>query len=203
MARPARTLEELLDVRGQSRPRIDRGRPRISKLAYEPGHRIARGGDVNRQRGPYRHVEAERTNIRLHGQRNSLAAEQRTDLAHHPAHARSGRLERRVVQALRALRSAGAKSECTPTARHRMQRRRGHGDRRGATIPDPDDSRAERDAPRARDQLAEEHGLSYAHVSGMKKPSYPRQSPSVATALIAPRRVSSAMTERPSRWRIP
>src|SRR5262249_4530470 len=44
--------------------------------------------------------------------------------------------------------------------------------------------------------------MSYPHVSGMKKPSWPRRSPSVARPMIASRRVSSGMTDRPIRGRM-
>ncbi len=44
--------------------------------------------------------------------------------------------------------------------------------------------------------------MSYAQVSGMKKPSYPRRSASVARPMMTSRRFSSGMTETPIRGRM-
>jgi hypothetical protein len=111
MATPRRAFAEPLDAVCELRPRIEEGRPGVGQLAREPRHRIAEGGEVDRKRRRRRHVELERAGGRRDGERDALAAEQRADLRDHPTHARHRRLERRVVQAFRELRRAGAEAE--------------------------------------------------------------------------------------------
>src|SRR5437867_680172 len=158
MATPRRALAEPFDAGYELRPRIQEGRPRVGQLTREPRHRIAERGDVDRKRGRRRYVELERAGGRRHCERDALAAEQRTDLRDHPAHARHRRLKRRVVQAFRELRGAGAEAEHEASARHRVQRRRGHRDGRRAAVPDAEDAGPERDSRRARRRLGEQHG---------------------------------------------
>jgi len=100
------------------------------------------------------------------GPRSSAA-----NLRNHSAHfAAPGGSNGRVVQTFRELRGAGAEAEHEASARDRVQCRRGHRDGRGAAVPDarmpvPSVIRVVRAA------LASSTVMSYAHASGMKKPS--------------------------------
>src|SRR5207249_11792102 len=106
-----------------------------------------------------------------HRGRDALAAEQRTDLGDRPAQARHRRFKRRVVQAFRELRGAGPRpstkrppdiawsvaAAIAMVAALRFQMPR---------MPVPSVIRVVRAAASASSTV-----MSYAHVSGKKKPS--------------------------------
>src|SRR5439155_20163255 len=91
--------------------------PCVAELAAGRRRAVTEGREVDRQLGRRRNVQLGRACLGRDRERNALAAQECPHLRDGSTHPGDGRLERRVVQALRELRRAGAEAEDEATAR--------------------------------------------------------------------------------------